>query len=123
MAKTLALSGEPAADKLLTEDPLALLIGMVLDQQIPLEWAFHGPYELQQRLDSKLDAAAIAEMDPEVLAKAFADRPALHRYPGSMAKRVQELCRHIVDEDGGNPARRWETGNTGRRLYRKVKGL
>src|SRR5256885_932484 len=100
-AKTLALAGDPDADQLLTNDPLALLIGMVLDQQIPLEWAFHGPYELQQRLKTKLDAAAIADMDPEALAKAFSERPALHRYPGSMARRVQELCQQIVaDYDG-----------------------
>src|SRR5437764_1114260 len=103
-AKTLALAGDPDADKLLTEDPLALLIGMVLDQQIPLEWAFHGPYELQQRLGGPLDATELADMDPDVLIKAFAEKPALHRYPSSMAKRVQELCRHIVDEYGADPA-------------------
>src|SRR3954469_20082843 len=119
----LHLSGNPDADKLLSEDPLALLIGMVLDQQIPLEWAFHGPYELRERLGSPLDAASLAEMDPEVLTKAFAQRPALHRYPSSMAKRVQELCRHIVEEYGGEPAGVWRTAKTGDHLYRNVKGL
>src|SRR3954466_1824088 len=122
-AKTLALAGNPGADKLLTEDPLALLIGMVLDQQIPLEWAFHGPYELQQRLGGPLDATVIAEMDPDVLIKAFAERPALHRYPSSMARRVQELCRHIVEEYGGDPAGVWRTAKTGDVLFRNVKGL
>src|SRR5687768_4465628 len=100
-AKTLALAGDTEADQLLAKDPLALLIGMVLDQQIPLEWAFKGPYVLSERLGTGLDAATIAEMDPEVLAKAFSERPALHRYPGSMAKRVQELCRHVVQQYNG----------------------
>src|SRR6476646_8858815 len=103
---SLHLSGNPDADKLLSEDPLALLIGMVLDQQVPLEWAFHGPYELQQRLAAAatFDAPTLAEMDPDELAGAFSQKPALPRYPGSMAKRVQELCRHIVDEYSGDPA-------------------
>jgi uncharacterized HhH-GPD family protein len=122
-AKTLALAGDPAADKLLTEDPLALLIGMVLDQQIPLEWAFRGPYELQQRLGGPLEAANIAELDPGVLTKAFAERPALHRYPSSMAKRVQELCHHIVEEYDGDAAGVWKTAKTGELLYRNVKAL
>jgi len=122
-AKTLALAGDPDADKLLTEDPLALLIGMVLDQQIPLEWAFHGPYELQERLGGPLDATHLTEMDPDVLIKAFAEKPALHRYPSSMAKRVQELCRHIVDEYGGDPAAVWKTAKTGDHLYRNIKAL
>jgi len=121
--KTLALAGDPDADALLASDPLALLIGMVLDQQIPLEWAFHGPYELQQRLGQKLDAAAIAAMDPEVLAKAFSERPALHRYPSSMARRVQELCQHIVDDYDGKAGNVWRTAKTGDHLLRNVKGL
>src|SRR3954470_4251758 len=94
-AKTLALAGDPDADKLLTEEPLALLIGMVLDQQIPLEWAFHGPYELQLRLGGPLDATHLAEMDPDVLIKAFAEKPALHRYPSSIATRRQAPRRHL----------------------------
>ena len=121
--KTLALAGNPDADALLTEDPLALLIGMVLDQQIPLEWAFHGPYELTKRLGRRLDAADLAAMDPEQLAAAFSQRPALHRYPGSMAKRVQELCRHIVDDYDGDPAGVWKTAKNGDMLYRNVKAL
>ena len=120
---SLHLSGNADADKLLSEDPLALLIGMVLDQQVPLEWAFAGPLELRERLGSPLDATALAELDPEVLAKAFSQKPALHRYPGSMAKRVQELCRHVVDEYGGDPAAIWTTAKTGDVLYRNVKAL
>src|SRR5476649_2934583 len=82
---TLRLSGNPEADKLLSKDPLALLIGMVLDQQIPLEWAFAGPAELRRRLGHDLDAHDLGSMDPDTLAAAFSERPALHRYPGSMA--------------------------------------
>ena len=121
--KTLALSGDAAADKLLAQDPLALLIGMVLDQQIPLEWAFKGPYVLTERLGTGLDATEIAAMDPDVLTKAFSERPALHRYPSSMAKRVQELCRHIVDHYAGDPARVWASAKTGDQLLRNVRDL
>jgi uncharacterized HhH-GPD family protein len=123
MAAQLALSQDADADRLLSEDPLALLIGMVLDQQIPLEWAFKGPYELRQRLGHDLDAADIAAMDPEVLAKAFAERPALHRYPGSMAKRVHELCQQLVEDYDGDAARVWTDAKTGEQLYRNLKRL
>jgi len=119
----LALAGDPAADRLLSDDPLALLIGMVLDQQVPLEWAFKGPLLLTQRLGQPLDAGAIAAMDPEALAQAFCERPALHRYPGSMAKRVQELCRHLVRDHGGDPASVWKAAKSGDQLYRSVKAL
>src|SRR5271170_2682689 len=99
MAKmAIHLSGDKEADALLSKDPLALLIGMVLDQQVPLEWAFAGPAELRRRLGRDLDAREIAAMDPDALAAAFSQRPALHRYPGSMAGRVQELCRTLVDQ-------------------------
>jgi uncharacterized HhH-GPD family protein len=123
MAPKLALSQDPEADKLLSKDPLALLIGMVLDQQIPLEWAFKGPYELRQRLGHDLDAADLAAMDPEVLAKAFAERPALHRYPGSMAKSVHELCQQLVEDYDGQADRVWKDAKTGEQLYRNLKRL
>ena len=103
MAKTLCLSQNADADALLTRDPLALLIGMVLDQQIPLEKAFSSPYVLTERLGHDLDAREIAEYEPEAFAKVFATPPALHRFPGSMAGRVQELCRVLVEEYGGDP--------------------
>lgn len=123
MAAKLALSQDPDADQLLTDDPLALLVGMVLDQQIPLEWAFRGPYELKQRLGRDLDAADLASMDPEVLAKAFSERPALHRYPGSMAKRVHELCQQLVEDYDGRAERVWTDAKTGEQLYRNLKRL
>jgi uncharacterized HhH-GPD family protein len=119
----LFLSGEPDADTLLTEDPLALLIGMVLDQQVPLEKAFRSPFDLRQRLDGTLDAATVASMDPDTLAERFSARPALHRFPRSMAARVQELCATIVDSYNGDAAAVWTTAKTGDQLYQQVRAL
>jgi uncharacterized HhH-GPD family protein len=119
----LFLSGEPEADALLTQDPLALLIGMVLDQQIPLEKAFRSPYDLRQRLGGTLDAATVASMDPEALAAQFSTRPALHRFPKSMAARVQELCTRIVDTYHGDAASVWTTAATGQDLFDNLKAL
>jgi uncharacterized HhH-GPD family protein len=120
---SLHLSGDAAADQLLTDDPLALLIGMVLDQQIPLERAFKSPFDLQERLGSSLDAPTLAAMDPEALADLFGERPALHRFPRSMAGRVQELCSIIVDQYGGDPAAIWTSAADGKQLLANVKGL
>jgi uncharacterized HhH-GPD family protein len=119
----LHLSGDPEADSLLTSNPFALLCGMVLDQQIPLEWAFSGPLRLEQRLGQPLDPADIAAMDPDGLAQVFAERPALHRFPGSNAKRVQALAQIIVDDYDGQASRIWETAPSGQELYRRVKAL
>ena len=119
----LHLSQDAAADQLLSESPLALLIGMVLDQQVPLEWAFHSPYELKSRLGGQLDAAAIADMDPDALKQVFSKPTALHRYPGSMAGRVQELCRVVADEYRGDAAAVWATAKSGAELFKAVKAL
>jgi len=119
----LRLSGDPEADRLLSTDPLALLIGMVLDQQVPLEWAFAGPAELRRRLGRDLDTKEIASMDPEVLAGLFSAKPALHRYPGSMAGRVQDLCRTIVADYGGKPDGIWEGVGSGTELLDRVRRL
>ncbi len=119
----LHLSQDPNADRLLSEEPLALLIGMVLDQQIPLEWAFSGPLRLKERLGGRLDPAEIAAMDPEALVKVFAERPALHRFPASNAKRVHDLCRLIVDRYGGDPAAIWTSASTGEELLRRFRKL
>jgi len=121
--KSLALSGYAAADKLLAQDPLALLIGMVLDQQIPLERAFKSPYDLKERLGGRLDVTEIAAMDPDVLGKVFAQPPALHRFPGSMANRVQELCRMLVEEYGGRADQVWKGAASGAELFRRVRSL
>ena len=103
---TFPITGDPAADALLVTDPLALLIGMLLDQQVPMEWAFRGPASLSARLGG-LDAARIAAMSPEAIEAVFKEKPALHRYPGSMAKRTLALCRHLVDSYDGDAAEVW----------------
>jgi uncharacterized HhH-GPD family protein len=119
----LHLSGDPDADHLLSSDPLALLIGMVLDQQIPLERAFSSPRDLKTRLGGRLDPAAIAAMDPDELAARFAERPALHRFPAANAKRVQELCRIVVDDYDGEADRVWTGAVDGADLFKRVKAL
>src|SRR3979409_2204327 len=91
----------PAANELLETDPLALLIGLVLDQQVKMEKAFSGPYELQKRI-GHLEARKIASMDPAELDRVFRERPALHCFPGSMAKRVQEMCAAVANRFGGD---------------------
>lgn len=119
---TLCLAQDPDADALLSRDSLALLVGMVLDQQIPLEKAFSSPYVLTQRLGHDLDAREIANYDPEAFAAIFATPPALHRFPGSMAGRVQELCRVVADEYGGDAARVWDTKDAAE-LLKRLKAL
>lgn len=119
----LPYSGDPEADALLETDPLALVIGMVLDQQIPLEKAFRGPLDLRARLGTDLDAVAIAAMDPDKLVAAFAERPALHRFPASMARRVQETCVAIVERFGGDAASIWTGATDGADLYKRVRSL
>jgi uncharacterized HhH-GPD family protein len=119
----LHLSGNDEADALLTRDPLALLIGMVLDQQVPLEWAFAAPAELKRRLGGRLDAKAIAAMDPDELAEAFLRKPALHRYPASMAKRVHDLTVGLVEDYGGRADRVWAGTDDASELLRRLKKL
>jgi uncharacterized HhH-GPD family protein len=118
----LPLSGDPDADRFLSTDPLALLIGMLLDQQVPMERAFHSPYDLRERL-GRLDALDMAGRDPDELARAFRTKPALHRFPDSMAARVQALCRHLVDEYDGRADRVWSTARHGKELYARVRAL
>jgi uncharacterized HhH-GPD family protein len=120
---TLVLSQQPAADALITDDPLALTIGMVLDQQVPLERAFSAPYDLSQRLGRPLDAAELADYDPDALAAVFAGPPALHRYPKSMAKRVQDMCRVLVQRYGGDAAAIWRGVKDGETLRRRIAEL
>lgn len=119
----LNLSGNPAADELLSTDPLALLIGMVLDQQVPLEWAFAAPLMLQERLDGPLTAEHIAAMGVDELAALFSQRPALHRYPGSMAQRVHELCRTVAGDFGGRAEKIWSDAATGAELIGRIRAL
>ena len=119
----MCLAQNKDADALLARNPMALLMGMVLDQQIPLEWAFTGPLTLTQRLGRDLDAADLAARDPDELAKVFATPPALHRFPASNAGRVQELARVIVDQYDGDPAAIWSTAKTGEELRKRIEAL
>jgi uncharacterized HhH-GPD family protein len=122
-APTLPVTGDPAANRLLVSDPLALVIGMLLDQQVPMEWAFGSPLRLRERLGGQLDAAAIAAMPLEELEVAFKGPPALHRYPGSMAKRTHQLCQHLVDQHDGQAANVWRGVDSGAALFKRVKAL
>jgi uncharacterized HhH-GPD family protein len=120
---TIAMPVEPAANELLSNDPLALLIGMLLDQQVPLERAFSAPYDLAQRLGHNPTAEELAAYDPEALAAVFAQRPALHRYPKSMAARVQQLAQLIVDRYEGDAGRVWDGAPDGAALRKRVAEL
>ena len=118
----LHFTGDERADRLLAEEPMALLIGFALDQQVTVPTAFTGPLKLQQRLGT-LDAKTIAEMDPIRLEQAFRERPAVHRFPGNMARRVQELCA-VVAEDYGNHAERvWTEAENGDALRSRIAAL
>ncbi len=119
----LQLSQNADADALLDRDPLALLIAMLLDQQIPLERAFAAPYDLVQRLGHDLDPKELADFDPDALAAVFGQRPALHRFPKAMAKRVQELCRVIVDRYDGEAANVWRDAADGAELKGRIAAL
>jgi uncharacterized HhH-GPD family protein len=121
-APAIPITGIPEADALLETDPLALVIGMLLDQQVPMEWAFKGPATLLERLGA-LDAASIAAMDPEEFATVFSTKPALHRYPGSMAKRTQELCRHIAEQYDNDAGSIWAGVHSGDELFDRLMAL
>jgi uncharacterized HhH-GPD family protein len=117
------LAYTPEANDLLADDSLALLIGMLLDQQIPMEKAFTSPWELRERLGGSLDASTIAEYDPAAFEELFRTPPALHRFPAAMAKRVQELGRILVERYGGDPAAVWSGAATGEELVARVATL
>ena len=118
----LPFTGDDEADRLLVSEPLALLIGFELDQQITVQQAFYGPAELQRRI-GHLDAAQIAAMEPAELEEVFRRRPALHRFPANMARRVQALCRVIADDYGNDATRVWTEAHDGRDLERRLLGL
>src|ERR1700681_3863818 len=113
---------DPEANRLLETDPLALLIGLVLDQQVKMEKAFGGPLELKRRL-GHLDVRKIAAMDPDKLGAVFRERPALHRFPGSMAKRTQALCQVIVADYSGDAGSVWRDARDGDDLAARIKKL
>ena len=118
----LYFTGDEAADRFLVQQPLALLIGFVLDQQITVQKAFSGPLDLERRLGG-LDATAIAAMDPGELDAVFRQRPAIHRFPGNMAKRVQELCAAIAANYDGDASRVWTQARDGADLERRLLAL
>jgi uncharacterized HhH-GPD family protein len=118
----LHFTGDDEADRLLASDPLALLIGFVLDQQVTLHKAFSGPLELRRRIGT-LDARAIAAMDPADLEEAFTRRPALHRFPANMARRTQALCQALMEQHDGEAERVWREAADGRDLERRLLGL
>jgi uncharacterized HhH-GPD family protein len=119
----LPVTGDADADALLATDPLALLIGMLLDQQVPMEWAFRGPLSLKARLGTNLDAGAIAAMPVDDLVAVFSAKPALHRFPGSMAKRTHALCTHIVEHYDGDAANIWAGAGSGDELLARLSDL
>jgi uncharacterized HhH-GPD family protein len=122
VAAALHFTGNPEADRLIAEEPLALLIGFVLDQQVPVPTAFVGPLKLQQRLGG-LDAARIAQTDPEELQEVFRQKPAIHRFPGNMATRVQELCALVAEEYDGEADRVWKDATDTADLKRRLEAL
>ncbi|MEV6590918.1 HhH-GPD-type base excision DNA repair protein [Streptomyces acidicola] len=124
MNVTLHLAQDPEADELLGRSPLAALVGMLLDQQVPMEWAFQGPATIAQRLDTDdLDAHEIAGYDPEAFTALLSQKPAVHRYPGSMAKRIQQLCQYLVEHYDGDASAVWQGVVTGEELLGRLREL
>src|SRR3954463_2010669 len=119
----ICLAQEPEADALLDSNPLALLLGMLFDQQFPMERAFAGPHLLSTRLGQDLDARQLADADPEQLAALFTGPPAVHRYPQSMAQRTQALCRYLVEHYDGDVERLWGEAEDGRELLKRLQDL
>ncbi|MFG2618580.1 HhH-GPD-type base excision DNA repair protein [Streptomyces sp. NPDC048507] len=121
---TIRLAQQPEADALLARSPLAALVGMLLDQQVPMEWAFAGPHTIAVRLGTDdLDAHAIAAADPDAFAELLSRKPAVHRYPGSMAKRIQQLCAYLVEHYEGDAAGVWRDAADGAELLERLKAL
>ena len=122
MPAALYFTESDEANELLAREPLALLIGFALDQQVTVPTAFAGPYKLKERI-GRLDAAAIASMDPATLEEVFREKPAIHRFPGSMARRVQDLCAVVADEYGGKAERVWTEAADPSDLRRRIGAL
>ena len=127
MTGSLYITGRDDADALLNRDGTALLVGMLLDQQVPMEWAFTGPQTLLDRLHladrSRLDAAHIAAMDPDEFVAICCAKPAIHRFPASLGRRVHELCKHLVDRFDGRGEQVWADVVDGDELYRRLRSL
>lgn len=123
MTPTVHLTGDERVDDLLSSDPNALLIGMVLDQQVPMEKAFSGPRVIADRMGGRFDVGAIAAMPVDDFVAVCSERPAVHRFPGSMGKRVHEVCRVLVDDWDGDASRLWGSAGTGAELKKLISDL
>ena len=122
-APSFPITGDAEADRLLINNPLALVVGMLLDQQVPMEWAFRGPATLEGRLGDRFDATRIAAMDIDDFIAVCREKPAVHRFPKSMGQRIHELCVHLTDEYHGDPALIWSDANSGQVLYQRLREL
>ena len=120
---SLAVTGDAAADRLLNENPLALMVGMLLDQQIPIEWAFASPAKLEQRLGEPLTAEAVVRRSVDEVSEIFGQKPALHRFPTSMAKRTHALCDYLIDHHEGDAAAVWTEVDDAAELRRRLLAL
>ncbi len=123
MAKpTIPITGNPDADQLLVDDPLALLLGMLLDQQVPMEWAFTGPFTLRERL-GHLDAGRIASMPVEEFVDVCRQKPAIHRFPKSMGERIHAVCQHVVDQYDGDAEKIWKGVRSAELLHDRLRAI
>jgi uncharacterized HhH-GPD family protein len=122
-AGSFPVTGNALADELISTNPFALLVGMLLDQQVPLEWAFGSPLRLRERLGGKLSPQVVAAMSPDEVEKAFRTKPALHRYPGSMAKRTHDLAVELIARYDGRAENLWDTASTGQELLDRLRAL
>src|SRR5919205_4243762 len=118
----LHFTGNDEADALIAQDPFALLVGFALDQQVPVPTAFSGPLKIKQRVGT-IDPRKLAAIAPGELETAFREKPAVHRFPGTMAQRVQDLAQFVSDEYGGNAARIWTTAENGEELRERLRAL
>ncbi len=117
------ITGDDEADRLLESDPLALLIGMLLDQQVPMEWAFRGPATLKDRLGGLLDAGAIASMSEDDVVEVCSRKPAIHRFPAAMGRRIHGMCTALADDYDGDAARLWADDPSADVLYERLREL
>ena len=122
-APAIPITGDEASDRLLQDEPLALLIGMLLDQQVPMEWAFKGPMTLRSRLGGELDAGAIAAMPVDDFVAVCADKPAIHRFPAAMGKRIHELCTQLVERYDGDAEALWRDVADAEELHSRLREL
>ncbi len=121
-AAPIPITGDQEADELLAENPLALLVGMLLDQQVPMEWAFRGPHTLADRLGG-LDVATVLAMDSEEFVEVCARKPAIHRFPASMGRRIHQMCEVLADDFGGDPASVWTGASDAADLRDRLRTL